>query len=80
MGGIGTISFGVTLLAPKRGSIGRLCQVRFHASPFEFFYHITPTRASLQGESDIPLGGETGEPLAEMIAVGRSDLAPFQLA
>jgi hypothetical protein len=80
MRGVGTICFGVTLLAPKCSSIGRLCQMCFHAGPFEFFHHIAPSRAPLQSESDIPLVGETGEPPPEMIAVGRSDLAPFQLS
>jgi hypothetical protein len=77
--GVGLAGFGVPFAATGRGGAGRLGQVRRNASGGQFPGDIPPPGAPLHRERDVAAAREPRQPGAQMLPVGRGDLAAFDL-
>jgi hypothetical protein len=77
--GIGLVGFGVPLAAAQRGGVRRLGQMRLGPRGQQLLHDIPPAGAALQREMHVVLAGEPGQPIAQMLPVGRGDPAAAQL-
>ena len=71
--GIGPVGLGPPLRAAQMRGLGRIGQVRRQPRRDDLLGHIPPSRAAFQREMGV-LPGEPGQPLRQVLAVGRADL------
>jgi hypothetical protein len=76
---VGLIGLGVPLAAAGERGIGRLGQMRRDPGSGQLLGHIPPARAPLQRERHVLAAGEPHQPGAQVLPVGRGDLAAAYL-
>ena len=72
---VGLIGLGVPLAAAGKRGVGRLGQMRRDAGRGQFFGDIPPPGAPLGRERDVIAASEPRQPGAQVLPVGRADLA-----
>jgi hypothetical protein len=77
--GVGLVGLGVPLAAAGEGGVGRLGDVRRDPGRGQLLGDVPPPGAPLHRERDALTPGEPRQPAAQVLTVGRGDLAPLHL-
>jgi hypothetical protein len=75
MPAVGLVGLGVPLAAARKGGVGRLGQMRGDPGRSQLLGHVPPPGAPLNRERDLLSAGEPRQPAAQVLPVGRADLA-----
>jgi hypothetical protein len=76
---VGLVGLGVPLAAAGEGGVSRLGDMRRDAGPGQLLRDVPPAGAPLQRERDVVLAGEPRQPVTQVRAVGRGNLAALRL-